>query len=146
MDNKGNVQFIDYDGLQIGGHRALSISTSLGDPTKLINTKYGTSDLFFTKELDKKSSIILYFLTAFNVNLNTVGIINPDTGTPITLDDVFEIIKLDDPDVCHKVWKTFQDDQQNEFLGDDVFRLADKYDVKILAVVGDQYVKELVKK
>lgn len=146
VDNKGNVQFIDYDGLQVGGHRALSISTSLGDPTKLLDTKYGTKDLFFTKELDKRSSIVLYFLTAFNVNLNNVGIINPDTGIPVTLDDFFEIINLDDQDVCHKVWKTFQDDQQNEFLGDDVFRLADKYDVKILDIVGDTYIKELVKK
>ena len=101
------------------------------------------------KDLKIYRDILVEWNQKMNLNelpLNTVGIINPDTGTPITLDDVFEIIKLDDPDVCHKVWKTFQDDQQNEFLGDDVFRLADKYDVKILAVVGDQYVKELVKK
>lgn len=146
IDNNGNVQFIDYDGLQIGGHRSLSVSTSLGMPEQILSPKYINSDCFFSKELDKRSSIILYFLSTFNMDVTKIGMVNPETGLPVTFDDFFSCIELDDPDVCHKVWKLFQDDQPNEYLGDDVYRIADKYDMKVVAVVGDKYIKKLYKK
>ena len=43
----------------------------------------------FTKNLDKKSLILLYFLCTFHVDLNKVGIISPVTKTVITLDEIF---------------------------------------------------------
>lgn len=132
IDDKENVQFIDYDGIQVGKHKSLSMSTSLGSITEhMANPKYFTSEQWFTKELDKKSSIISYFLTTFNVRLDVVGKANPIDGKIITVDEIFNYINLDDPDVCHKVWKLFQDNQQNEYLGDDVFKIAEKYNMVI---------------
>lgn len=146
FDENGNVQFIDYDGLQIGRHRSICFSTSLGDAEKyFFNPKYCRQG-YFTKELDKRSSIILYFLTTFNANLNNVGKINPKTGQVVTLDDFFKVINLDDSDLCHKVWKVFQDDQTNDFLGDTVYDIADKYDMHVFGKINTCYLKTLTKK
>ena len=138
---------IDYDGLQIGNHRTNNYSTSLGDPVSFFNTKHITPEGLFTEEIDKRGLIILFFLTALNVNLNRVDIIDPFTGHRITLDEVFNYIGLEDYDIMNKVWKVFQNDQQNEFLGEDLYHLLDCYKLEILASLGDnQYIKRLVRK
>lgn len=147
IDSKGNIQFIDYDGLQIGSHKSYSVSTSLGSFYDIVrNPKYFTKDKFFTKELDKKSSIILFYLSVFNVNLNNVGIINPMNGKPVTLDDIFECINLDDPDICHKTWKIFNDNQPNEYLGKDMFNLEEKYNMQVFTMPNNMRIKRLIKK
>lgn len=57
------------------------------------------------------------------------------------------MINLDDPDICHKVWKLFQEKEDNEFLRDDVFKIAEKYNVGIVAQRNDGvYIKKFVKK
>lgn len=147
VDSRDNIQLIDYDGLQIGKHRTLSVSTSLGELKDILtNPKYHTKDGYFTKELDKKSLIILYFLSAFNIDLNKVGMLHPITRKPVKLEEIFKCLNLDDYDFCQKVWKIFQDNQTNEYLGDDVFRIADKYDMEIYSGKGNAYVKKLKKK
>jgi len=147
IDSRNNIQFIDYDGLQIGGHKSISLSTSLGGIQEHItNPKYFTPNQMFTKELDKKSSIYLFYLTAFNIDLTNVGKINPFTGKLITLDDIFACLNLDDPDLCHKTHKLFVDNQPNEFLGEDILNLSERYDVKILDYRNNCCIKKLVKK
>lgn len=142
----GKIHFIDYDGLQVGGYKSYSFSSTLGDIESLFfNPKYCKNG-FFNKELDKKSSIFLYFLVTFNVNLSKVGTVNPATGKMITLDDCFQCIHLDDPDLCHKAWKVFQNDQENDFLGDTVYSIADKYDMHVIGQMGNCYLKKLIKK
>jgi len=147
IDSRGNIQLIDYDGLQVEKQRTLSVSTSVGEVDELLkNRKYCTCEGLFKKELDKKSSIILFYLTAFNINLNKVGVINPYTNKAVTLDDIFEYLNLDDPDICHKTYKIFQDDQNNEYLEKDIFNLAEKYDMQIIGNNGNIYNKKLIKK
>jgi len=147
VDKKSNIQFIDYDGLQIGKHGTLSLSTSLGDIHDIIkNPKYFNQEHLYTKELDKRSSIILYFLCALNVNFTKIGQIDPTTGKPVTLDDIFNAINLDDLDICHKVWKIFQDNEKNEYLGDDVYKMADIYDLNLLIPYNGYYIKKLSRK
>ena len=147
IDSRKNIQFIDYDGLQVGTHRTLSISTSIGEiAAHLNNSKYCKDKWYFTKELDKKSSIILFYLTAFNIDLNKVGMIDPYSGTPITLEDVFSIINLDDPDICHKTYKIFDDSQPNEYLGNDILNLGEKYDVQFMGGNGTAFMKRLIRK
>lgn len=145
FDSCGRVQFIDYDGLQVGKYRTTAMSTGLGDQSQYNVPKYFRNGLF-TKNLDKKSSILLYFLSTFNLDLNRIGSVNPVTKRPITLDDAFSELGLDDADFCHKVWKIFQDKIDNDFLGDDVFRIADKYKMKVCYNKGDITVKKLEKK
>lgn len=131
IDEDKNIQFIDYDGIQVGHHKSISISSSLGDPMQYMNSKYMQHN-FYTKELDKKSLIILYFLDTFHANLNKVGSIDPATGQRVTLDDFFECIQLDDCDVMNKVWKLFQNNKENEYLGDDVFHIAENYQMNVI--------------
>ena len=129
VTNDGVVKFIDYDGMQIGDRKSACISTMLGLPEQYFNDKY-SKGVLYTKELDKKSLIMLYFIVTFNVDLNYVGKINEVTGKVITLDDIFSQIGLESDSVKHKVWKCFQDDLENDYLGEDVFKIAEEYDME----------------
>ena len=145
----GSVRFIDYDGLQIGNYNSVAISTTLGDESEYMNPKYCSSPLHFTQNLDKASLIYFYFISALGIGLFNVGKLDPRTGKPITLDDVFEVINLDDDDIKHKVWKCFQKNCINSFLGDDVFRIAEKYTMACMPIeVGGQlqFLKRLKRK
>ncbi len=144
IDSYGNIQLIDYDGLQIGKFKAPTMSTSLGDSDQYLIPKYCKNGLF-TPNLDKKSLIILYFLLTFNIDLNKIGIINPRDGKQITLEDIFDVINLQDNDIKHKVWKCFQPNVENDFLGSDVHRIADEYDMQVRPINGC-YLKRLRKK
>lgn len=130
VDSDGNVQIRNYDEIQVDNFRAFLGPDFLSREHTLCNSKYLTDDSFYTKELDMKSSIYLYFLKVFNVSLNIVGMVNPNTGNVITLDDIFSSINLNDDEICQKVWSIFQSDFPNQYLGDDVFRLAYKYNLE----------------
>ena len=47
------------------------------------------------------------------------------------LDLIERQTNLNDPDIMHKIWKLFQEKEENEYLGDDVFRIAEKYNLDI---------------
>ena len=51
------------------------------------------------------------------------------------LDDMLQLIEmqinLKDPDIMHKVWKLFQEKEKNEYLGEDVFKIVDNYNMEI---------------
>lgn len=146
--HNNNYSFIDYDGIQIGNNNVFEISSSLGDQTQYYNSKYMKNDKLFTEQLDKKSLIILFFLTAFNVNLEKIGTINPYTGEYISLDYIFNIIGLDDYDIMNKVWKLYQNKEKNEFLGNSLHNLTEKYNLKIIGQTNNRncYLKRLIKK
>ena len=40
---------------------------------------------------------------------------------------LFETLNLEDQDIQEKIWKAFQPTGDNEFLGNDVFKIAEKY-------------------
>lgn len=142
----GKPEFIDYDGLQVGSHPSYVMSCAMGEQIQYYIPKYWDGELF-NKNLDKRSSIFLYFISALGINLATVGKINPRTGKVITVDDVFKVLNLDDSDICQKVWKAFQPNEENEFLRDDVFKMAEKYNLRIIGRRNDGvYLKQLVKK
>lgn len=147
MDPYGDINIVDYDGFQVANYPAISISSSLGDEAQYFEhkSKYIKGNLF-TPEIDKKSLIILYFLDALNIDLNKVGTLNPKTNEIITLQDVFNIIGLDDCDIMHKVWKLFHDNQTNEFLGYDLYRMVEKYNLSAVSVGNGLYLKRLHKK
>lgn len=142
-DNK--VFFIDYDGLQIKHMPAVGFSDFLGTPEDVLNGKYYDykSDLF-TTELDVKSAIFLYFVDVFGINLSTVNKVNPVNGEIITLDDIFSIINLDDASIQQKVWRIFQSSVPNEFLGDDLYKMAEKYE--LIMPFPNAPIKRLTKK
>jgi len=145
ITDDGKVVFIDYDGLQIKQMPAVGFSDFLGTPREVMKRKYyDYQSGLFTKELDIKSAIFLYFVDVFGINLSVVNRMNPETGRIVTLDDIFSMINLDDVDIQHKVWKLFQPSIPNEFLGDDFYRLAEKY--RLVMPFSDAPIKMLVKK
>ena len=147
--DKESVQLIDYDGFQVGNYPTMVMSTSLGNQEAYYIKKYLKGDNLFNKNLDKKSLIILYFLDTFNIDLNKVGVINPFTRKPVTLANVFEEINLDDYRMYEKVSKIFDDSVDNEYLGEEIERLAKDYKLIMLEPnlkINGAYIKRLIKK
>ena len=145
VTDEEKVVFIDYDGLQIKEMPAIGFSDFLGTPEEVLNSKYYDFETgLFTKEIDIKSAIFLYFVDVFGINLASVNRINPYTGQMVTLDDVFSIINLQDVDVQQKVWKLYQTSIPNEFLGDDIYKLAEQY--KLIEPYLGAGIKKLIKK
>lgn len=150
IDKFLNIELIDFDGIQVGNNPVLGMSTSLGKEEKLLSSKkyYDEKTKLFTKQLDIKSLIHLYFLDVFNVDLNKVGMTIPNTNQVITLDDLFNLIELKDYDIMNKVWKLFQENHQNEYLDKDLFEIAENY--KMIATPNPLckgiYLKKLTRK
>ena len=88
--------------------------------------------------------IFLYFVDVFGINLASVNRINPYTGQMITLDEIFYTINLQDLDIQQKVWKLYQTYIPNEFLGDDIYKLAEQY--KLVELFPNAPIKRLVKR
>ena len=143
IDSDFKTSLIDYDGLQVGRHLSGCISTLLGNQLQYNNQKYRKND-YFTKELDIKSLISLYFSMTFGVSLAQVGEYSETLKEKITLDIIFNSIGVDD-DIKHKVWKTFTKTEKNEYLGDDVFRLASNNNLEIVKTVAGKSLKKLKK-
>lgn len=129
--------FVNFEELQHGTFRAGRVSKNLGLRTDSNDSRY-LSDGLFTKNLDKMSSIYLYFLNTFNVDLSKID--------STSVGEVFNGLGLKDDDICHKVWSLFDKDYDNDFLGDDVFRIAEEYDMRVVFNTRTTCVKRLVKK
>lgn len=142
--NNGRLSFIDYDGLQVGNHKVIARSTSLGTDIEFEDIPKYCKNGLYTEELDKRSLVILYFLEAFNVNLNMIGAKTPQ-GDTITFEDIFEAINLKDYDFMHKVWKCLHDKEKGEYIGEDVLRLSYDYDMYVREFNG-MFLKRLERK
>lgn len=129
--------FVNFEELQHGTFRAGRVSKNLGLRTDSNDSRY-LSDGLFTKNLDKMSSIYLYFLNTFNVDLSKFN--------STSVGEVFNGLGLKDDDICHKVWSLFDKDYDNDFLGDDVFRIAEEYEMRVVFNTRTTCVKRLVKK
>ncbi|MGN1355697.1 MAG: hypothetical protein ACI4WP_03435 [Bacilli bacterium] len=129
--------FVNFEELQYGTFRAGRVSKKLGLKTDSNDSRY-LSDGLFTKNLDKMSSIYLYFLNTFNVDLSKID--------STSVGEVFNRLGLKDDDICHKVWSLFDKDYDNDFLGDDVFRIAEEYEMRVVFNTRTTCVKRLVKK
>ena len=149
IDPYKNITFIDYDGIQINNEKTLCISSRLGKIDQYKNKKYMWKNDTYTTELDKKSLINLYFLLTFNINLNMIN--KNICGKIVTIDEMFDYICLKDYDIMQKVWKTTQLNEKNEFLGNDVFNIAENYELELQDMSSFMtkekiYYKKLVRK
>lgn len=141
-----NLELIDYDGMQIGKHQAIAMSTTLNDRSNnYYIPKYWQRKLF-TKNLDKKSLILLYFLSAFHVDLNKVGAINPYNKRRVTLEETFYIMGLQDYEIYEKVSKLFNDNVDNVYLEDSIDKLEKDYKLVPHKVGPNVYMKRLEKR
>ena len=78
--------------------------------------------------------MLLYFLNTFNINLKKVGHLDPITGKPITLYEVFDLLGLQDYDLMQKVYNTLSIAQPGEYIGEDVMRIADEYTMNVTEI------------
>lgn len=144
-----SFKFIDYDGIQIGREKTMAISSSIisgGDPNRelIFSKKYIDSSMIFTKELNIYSAYVLFFLDILNTDITKIG--QESCFGIITFDGLFELMGLDDYDLQHKIWKLFQQDEKNEFLGDDKYTIIDKYNIDVIGKFNNIDVKRLVRK
>ena len=142
FNSQGNFHFIDYEGVQTVGNKSMSVSSSIMIP--LIDTPKYINDNYFSQELNIFSHYMLFFLDALHADLKTIG-----TKTPngiLTFDAFFYIIGLDDYDIQQKVWKLFQANHKNEYLGDDLIRLQEEYEVQTVGYYNGTNLKRLKRK
>lgn len=142
IDGDGNFHFIDYDGLVIKENKSFSVSSSIQTP--LINTPKYYKDGFFTQELNIFSHYVVFFLDVVHANLTKIGQETPNGR--ITFDDFFECIGLEDYDIQNKIWKLFQPNRKNEYLGEDLVHLQENYNLQILGTYNGYTMKRLIKK
>lgn len=145
IDKAYNMEILDYDGFQIKQFPATTYSDAIGNEHKYDCPKFRVDEKFFTPEIDKVSLLYHYFLDAFSVDLKKVGQTFPD-GRIITVKDIFDIINLDDEIFMNKVEAILSNDRPGEFIDQDIFRIADNYDLHVLAKIERGYIKKLTRK
>ena len=132
-----NIQLIDYDGFQVFNKSSGVISDMISlDRTNWENSKYVymNCNFLYTKNLDIRSLIMLYFYYTFNINLFSVRTyinINDElVRAKLSFDQLFNLINLDNEDIMQAVWLLFQMDKDmpNEYLDINVLKgLEEKY-------------------
>lgn len=140
-----DIKIIDFDDLQIDFYGTLTLSSGLGSKYIYTNTKY-MDDSLYTKELDVKSLIYLYFNLVFQVDLsseidNNISLIRKD----LILKQIFNDLNIDDRNLIDKVLRLYDNNLNNLYLGDTLYHIAEKYS---LCEYGydSNFVKKLIKK
>lgn len=128
VQKNGNLKIIDYDGNQFGENdKSICFSTTLQHIREYVQSpKFMVKPQTFTPELDKTSLTILMFLTVFNVDLNTVGMIDP-AGERVTLKYIFDYLNLHDEQFLNKVAANLSLTQKGTFLAPELYRIAKEY-------------------
>lgn len=149
----GTLKFIDFDGMQFGKNdRSIAFSTSLKHMEQyLMSRKFTDGPFHFTRELDITSLTILMFLVVFNIDLNKVGMFHPYLGRGIALEDMFEQLGLDEPELLRKVKANLSLTERGTYIGDELRKIADKYTMTTVEVPkylksDGSYIKSLKRK
>ena len=145
LDEKDNFRLIDYDGFQIDNLLALAASTSLVDVT---SSKYVCNDKFY-KTIDMQSSIVLYYLSVFNIDLKSIGTEIAGTNLKVTLFDIFESLQLEDGNLYDITHKILSNEKECSFLEESIIRVSESYDMTAIPMLVNnekRYIKKLIKK
>lgn len=131
IDEKKDMRLIDCDSWQVGPYIALEISSLLGEQEQYGASKYTDPKTGLLKtNLDKKSLALIYFVTVAGLLLeqtirNQQSILKLNTTQALEM--IFNQLELDDVDFQHKIWKLYQQNEENEYIGDDVRRISENY-------------------
>ena len=139
MISKHGLKFIDYMGLQIKDKRTEDISSLVthdGWSNLFGCYKYFTNDYLYTTELDKASLIYLLFSRVFKIKLvNLDGL-----GYYETVEWICKGLNIQDEKLIYKIWALYQEKLPNEFIAEDLIRIADYYKI------GNEHERSLVRK
>ena len=129
-ENK-DVRLIDCDSWQVGPYNAFEISTLLGEQEQYEIRKYiDLKTKLFKDNLDKKSLALMYFVTVPGLELEGTIIREQrafNWSTTQAIETLFHEMGLEDVDFQHKIWKMYQPNEDNDYIGEDVRRIAENY-------------------
>lgn len=146
--NEQKIQLIDFDGMQIEKYLSPVISESIGNNKLYDNTKY-KDGLYYTKNLDIKSLIYLYFQTVFGLDLVVIDELikeNNNINIEPIIDRMFNIWGITNDEIKEKVCRLYRNDIENEYLDSTMFKIAEKYNISICGHNGETYTKKLIRK
>lgn len=140
-----DIKLVDTDSMQIGKNRTFTVSTALGiDDYNFYNYHkyFDNKTKLYKKALDIRSLTIHYFLSVFNLDISNME------QNPQNIYTLFKHINLPDQQIFYKVASLFidKDEFPNEYLGDDVFKIANQYNLVINSYQDNYPIKTLVKK
>ena len=127
IDDDGNVSLVSFDDIQLGpveGHMDSDIECIYGGP-ELESDKYQI-DGFYTKNLDVRSLIFLYFYLTFTINLNYFSKFS-FLERKYRIERVLQSFGIEDPTIVNKIDKLFDPDVDNEFIDDFVDEFTKNY-------------------
>ena len=126
IDRNGNMSLICFDDMQIDdieGYYGSDTECNYGGP-ELRSKKYYNNGLF-TKNMDIRSLIYIYFLLVFNFNLNYFSPYDEDElNEKIT--NVFYTFGIDDSEIVSQVENLFSTEAPNEYIDDFVDYITDE--------------------
>ena len=64
----------------------------------------------------------------------------------MSFDLFFYLTGIDDYDIQNKIWKLFQPNQKNEYLGEDIMHILETYRVEIIGEYQGMKLKRLARK
>lgn len=137
--NDNKPVLLDYDDMQIGKYSTCSISSNIGNDIDIAKPKYIKNNGLFTTNIDKRSLLIAYFIYTFNIDLNKIK--NAEY-----IDDIFRTINLNNDSLEGKVYDLFNDNKDNSYLGDDILKINNNYDLFSLGNYRDIDIKALKRK
>ena len=142
--NDDSICLIDFDGLQISDYASSVMCSSLGDCRLYNNTKYFNHGLF-TKELDIKSLIYLYFDLKFDCGLWNLNLIKSYDDCFNKLEEMFNYHNIYNNDLFEKVLRLYDDSKPNVYLNDTIDSIFNNYDIDY-DLYSYSGVKKLVRK
>lgn len=153
VDSKGNVYIVDINGMQVDNRFIVDgISDVVSDIPKsdIINNggqKYlvNGNPLMYAKELDKASLISLYFKAVFDCDVGRVlGNCENSEERTATIEELFNLIGFEnEADLGQALWKIWAP-VPNDWLGDIVPAIADKYRIVRQQPTGEAVVSSLM--
>ena len=149
-NNNGNISynFIDPDGIQFttnSDQGCIQMSTTLGSDFQYLIPKYSISRSIYNPNLDKKSLILLYFISTFGVNLQAIiDLYNGYAEQKQLFNNVMNAIGVFGQLRELAEIALFDSKQDNHYLGSIVDTIAEDYYLSILEETPHGTLKKLV--
>lgn len=116
----------DFDEIQYKDMQALKLSDLV--KSEVLGAKYMQDDTLFTPEIDKLSIILLYLKVACGIDL--IEYIKKSSNNRMKkhiITDLLLELGISEELFARRVLNLFEDDIENYFVGDDLIRIANKY-------------------
>lgn len=125
LDEKGNLSLLCFDDIQVGyikGHMDSDLECNFGGP-ELESDKYKRHG-FYTKELDIRNLIFIYFSLVFNINLSYFSGFEDDERRH-EIEKFMYSRGIEDETIIDRLDYLFREDVQNEYIDDFVDTITD---------------------